>query len=303
MNKGGSSQNTGGCRVTVLMTCYKGDNPLDLRNAITSCLTRQSEAAKVLLVVDGPIPAQLEEVIKELESKWPTLMEVYWKPKNSGLADSLNLGVSKILTPFVARLDADDLAAPDRFMRQLRFLETGDYDIVGGSILEFGSVEPRIRNFPETHLQCFLNMAKRSPLNHPSMLCKVRILQENKYSTNLYRGGKGGVSSTEDLDLWFRLMSRGFRFGNIDQVVTYHRITPSFFLRRGRDKAMMEFQIYNQGIRLLGLPRSHKIFPLIRLLVRLAPTGLKRLAYSLRPRLNLNIDPKILADLNVFEKT
>ena len=301
LNKRRQLMNTGVYETTVLMTCYKRDSPELLFRAISSCFLRQTLAVKVLLIVDGSIEISLKKVIEKCIKLYTAQFEVIWKATNSGLADSLNIGIQHINTKYIARLDADDICAIDRFSIQKDFLTDGGYDIVGGSILEFGIINERIRMFPRSTQDCINSLPKRSPFNHPSIFCKTSILKENKYRTNLFRDGSGGVSSTEDLELWFRLFFKGYKGGNIDKVVTYHRINENFFKRRGSDKAWMEYSIYNSGIKMFSFNPVARIYPALRLVTRLSPMWLKKVSYLLRKNTSSDVSSDLIKDLKMIE--
>ena len=124
---------------TVITSVYKNDNPKFVEVALDSMLVNQSvKPAEIVLVQDGPVPSELSALLNEYETKYPEVMHVIRLEKNGGLGNALKLGVENAKYDLCARMDSDDICLPDRFEKQLAFLETHpECDIVGGQMTEF----------------------------------------------------------------------------------------------------------------------------------------------------------------------
>ena len=80
-------------KYSVLMSTYKKDNPEYLKQAIESMLHQTVPPEQYVIVEDGPLPAELEDVISSYEAKYNSLFTVVRKKENKGLASALNTGI------------------------------------------------------------------------------------------------------------------------------------------------------------------------------------------------------------------
>ena len=126
-------------------------------------------------------------------------------------------------------------------------------------------------------------MAKASPLAHPTVIYRKEIfLNGFCYSESL--------KTSQDIDLWYKIVKAGYNIANIQDVVCFFRVTRDFYSRRSRKKACDEFWIYWNGVLSLHGISWRLIYPVLRLSTRLMPGFLVRLAYSqhIRKLLNAN---------------
>nr|CRH08051.1 Putative GT2 : distantly related to UDP-GalNAc: globotriose b-1,3-N-acetylgalactosaminyltransferase UDP-Gal:globotetraose b-1,3-galactosyltransferase [Candidatus Magnetococcus massalia] len=106
--------------VTFLMAVYNGQAYLE--QALAS-LFSQSMPSFDCLVIDDGSSDDSGQILSAWAAKEPRL-SLQTNPHNIGLTRSLNRGLEVIKTPWVARLDADDIAHPERLERQLAFLDS-----------------------------------------------------------------------------------------------------------------------------------------------------------------------------------
>lgn len=262
--------------ISVLMAVYNGDNPLHLTRAITSITTEQTiKPDQVVLIVDGPIHKSLKQAVIKNNEVHPSL-EVYWRPKNEGLATCLNYGLTFCRGNFIARMDADDISCPSRFEKQIEYLEENpEVGIVGGYIEEFGAdITNRIIKYPLNDLKLKSKMIFRSPFAHPSIMIRKNVLIKYRYNESCIY--------SQDIELWFRMKKQGEVFSNIPEVLLKYRITKNFYKRRSLKKAFGEFKIYVKGIYQTEGLNWRLIIPVFRLLFRLFPSSVSRLIYTHR---------------------
>ena len=152
--------------------------------------------------------------------------------RNGGIVRALNEGLRFILErgyPYVARLDAGDLALPGRFSAQLRFLEERpECALVGGQV-RFVDMEGR-----ETHQEAFPTedgairkaMRGRNVFIHPAVMIRAQALRE----VGFYREG---YPAGEDYELCFRLMRR-YQVANLGEEVIVCQVNPNGISLRNR---------------------------------------------------------------------
>jgi len=135
-----------------------------------------------------------------------------------GLSDALNLGISVSAGKYIARMDSDDIAAPDRLRKQLSYLILNNLDICGTNIEVFGAYK-QIVYFPENDQSIKLQMLFSCPIAHPTILAKSDVFRIYKYNVKM--------TAAEDYDLWVRMTSTGIKFGNCQEVLLKYRIHPN----------------------------------------------------------------------------
>lgn len=215
-------------KYSVLMTVYDRESPKHLEAAILSMLNQTVPPDDFVLVCDGLLNKQLNQVIK----KYADRLNVIRSEIKLGLSNALNLGLRKCKNELVARMDSDDISLPDRCERELKkFEEIPELTIVSGTIQEFfgepsGEGLQKKRVLPEKHEDIVRFSQKRNPFNHPAvMFKKSEVLSIGGYHDDYHR--------FEDYELWIRMMQNGAIGYNIQEIILYMRISYDFYLRRG----------------------------------------------------------------------
>lgn len=220
-------------RFSVCTSVYKNDKPEFVREALDSMLVNQSvKPTEIVLVEDGPVPYELSRMLLEYKDKYGEVMNVIKLEKNGGLGNALKIGVENAKYDIIARMDSDDICLPDRFEKQLAYLEANpECDIVGGQMTEFIDTPDNIvgrREVPLTNDEIYDYMKSRCALNHVAvMFRKESVLKAGNYQDWFWN---------EDYYLWVRMMMAGCRFANIPDVVVNVRSGADQYARRGGKK-------------------------------------------------------------------
>lgn len=215
---------------SVSMCVYGKDNPGFFRDAVQSILEQTVKPTEVVLVVDGPVPEELDTVICEYE-KMPIFRVVRFV-ENQGHGNARRAGLAACTNEQVALMDADDLSVPDRFEKQLALFEKQpELDIVGGMITEFvgtpGNVVAR-RDVPLADQEIKQYMKKRCPMNQVTVMFKKSSVDRV--------GGFIDWYCDEDYYLWLRMTLAGMKFGNVPDVLVNVRVGEEMYQRRGGKK-------------------------------------------------------------------
>lgn len=119
-------------KVTVLMSVYNGER--FLREAIESILAQTMPEFEFIIINDGSTDAT-PKILASYDA--PRLVIIH--QKNAGLAASLNRGLQIAKTELVARMDADDIALPNRLevleVQLEEFERLGKPDVLGGQVV------------------------------------------------------------------------------------------------------------------------------------------------------------------------
>jgi len=212
---------------SVSMCVYAGDNPEYFKLAVDSILNQSVVPDEVVLVVDGPVPKMLDEIISEYESY--EVFHVIRLSENQGHGNARRIALNNCKYELVALMDADDISVPDRFEKQLLiFSENPSLSIVGGHISEFINTPENavgIRKVPQSDEAIKKYMKKRCPMNQMTVMLRKSIVEQ--------AGGYLEWYCDEDYYLWIRLFLKKAIFANIDTVLVNVRVGYDMYKRRG----------------------------------------------------------------------
>ncbi len=211
-------------RLAVLMPVYNAE--LVLREALDSVL-RQTLGDFELLAVDNASTDGSRRVLERAVRLDPRVRILTCA--EPGIVNALNAGLVEVRSEFVARMDADDIAAPERFAVQLRHLranpdlvalgcrclvvdEDGDPLEIRGTLTEHESIEEGLLG------------GRVSYLCHSAMMFR-------SHAVTVVGGYRSDVGVSEDLDLYLRLAEIG-RLGNAPELAMTIRRWPESTTRR-----------------------------------------------------------------------
>ncbi len=212
---------------SVLMAVYGRDKPKLLSRAIGSVISNSLKPNQFIIVVDGPICQKINEILLNAKDSFEFIDLVYL-PKNLGLAQALNEGLSYVRFSWVVRADADDCNHLDRFSVLAREVNADpDIDLIGSSILETDELAIPICYKPTPLLQSDIEsyIKFRNPFNHMSVAFKLDKVVKV--------GGYPNIYLKEDYALWASLIANNARVKNIPDVLVTVSGGESMHARRG----------------------------------------------------------------------
>lgn len=261
---------------SLLLPVYAGDDAEHLRLAFDSSVQAQTLApSEVVIVQDGPVGAELEAVIAEVDRESPVPVVVVRLPENRGLTEALNAGLNEVSYDIVARMDADDVSEPERFERQWELITQG-YDLVGTGMVEFDDnhEETGARRIPPVGAERIREHARtHNPFNHPTMMYRVAAVER--------AGGYEPFGKMEDYWLGVRLIAGGAKVENLaDPLVKYRVGSGAFHRRGGWQEAKTEARLQRAMLRIGFITRAECVRNiLVKGLYRLLPAWVKRLLF------------------------
>ena len=249
-------------KFSVIMSIYKSDQPELVRVALDSLLQQTLLPNEIVIVGDGPVPAELEQVVssfkcqvskirttpnpsfekggdlvpedrkesRETRNQKPKTIVTYLpQEKNGGLGEAMRIAAEAAKYDYLARMDSDDICLPDRFEKQMKcFLEDPELSLVGGMITEFDGDPENIiakRILPLEDAEIKRMMRGRCAVNHVTVIFKKADLMKS--------GNYQPFWKQEDHYLWARMMEHGCKFRNIPDVVVNVRSGKDQIARRG----------------------------------------------------------------------
>lgn len=167
---------------SVLMSVYKNEKSTYLNASLMSIENQTVVPNEIILVEDGPLTKELYEVIDTHRNKFGEGFKVVVLNKNQGLGNALRIGTKCVSTKWIARMDTDDIAVPNRFELQLREVEKNpQLAVIGGQVDEFeGSIDNIVgkRIVPCSQVDIYKFIKWRSPFNHPTVMINKAMLEK-----------------------------------------------------------------------------------------------------------------------------
>lgn len=215
-------------KYSVLMSVYFKENPDFFKKSIESMLNQTLKPDEIVIVKDGQLTKELEDVINHYVILEPEIFTIVALKRNIGLGLALNEGLKKCRNELVARMDTDDISLEERCELQIeQFKKDRGLSIVGTVTNEFYDNPENIitsRVVPTKHKDILKFSRRRSPFNHPTVMYKKS--QVLKY------GGYRDIKRKEDIDLFGRMLSNGCKAMNINRPLLLFRSNKDNFKRR-----------------------------------------------------------------------
>ncbi|SIO93715.1 glycosyltransferase family 2 protein [Vibrio spartinae] len=220
--------------ISVIMSVYNGEK--FLRETIDSILTQSLSDFEFIIINDCSTDNTLE-ILEEYENIDDRIV-ILNNDTNLKLPASLNKGILRAKGKYIARMDADDIALPERFKIQSELLENHhEYDFIGSlvdcfydGIIDDAYAEKEYMekvhfnyisdsgNLAETEYKIRKGTYKTTRLCHSSLFGRTQAFRELLYTEDVF---------AEDWDLYNRALNRGFKITKVPEVLIKYRIVNS----------------------------------------------------------------------------
>lgn len=213
--------------VSVIIPAFN-ESPSMISNAVTSIL-QQTYTNIEVHVFDDSTKKDTRDALDSF-AKYPRVT-IHRSPDRIGFIKSLNLGLEASKGKYIARMDGDDYSHPDRFQKEIDFLEAHPEVMVVGGQMNIMDEKGQIvssRKYPQKGIGFFLYSCIRNPLAHPTIMMRREIVDMGyRYDETL--------RMSEDLDLWLRLMNDGYELANLPDTILDFRVMANFLEKRSSD--------------------------------------------------------------------
>lgn len=199
-------------QVTVLMSVYNGMPYLP--KAINSILNQTYDQLELLVIEDGSTDGSLQY----LQSINDVRLRLEINNENLGMAASLNRGLLLARGAYIARLDADDIALPNRIETQLHFMKNNkEVELCGSFAQVISANEDGLFLWKQAiaPLEIRWKMLFKNPFIHSAVMFRKETVLRNSIK---YKN----LSGTEDYQLWSEILKYGEGI-NLDQVLIQYR--------------------------------------------------------------------------------
>lgn len=198
--------------ISVLMPAFNAEKYI--AEAVNSILTQSFRDFELIILNDGS-DDHTKEILDNIVDDRVACIHL---DKNQGLVNARNNLVSAARGRYIAFLDADDVALPNRLQTQLSFLESGVADVCGGAYDAIyqvtGNRKPSKQRYSDADIKALLTVY--SPLCNPAIMGKAEVFKGHPY--------RYGKDSAEDYSLWVDLALANYRFANVREKLILYRI-------------------------------------------------------------------------------
>lgn len=203
-------------KVSVLMSVYNGSRYLE--ESVESILNQTFTDFEFIIIDDGSTDESLS-ILKHY-SQQDSRIQLITQP-NIGLTKTLNKALALAQGEFIARMDADDISMPERFDRQVEYLENHpncvalgcdvlQIDMDGAPICQMGVL------LAHNEIEAQLLQGRGGVIRHPAVMMRRDALVA-------IAGYRDNFQTAQDLDLYLRLAERG-KLANLPEVLLKYRI-------------------------------------------------------------------------------
>lgn len=204
-------------KISVVMSVYK--EPVDwMRQSIDSILNQTYTDFEFIIINDKPDREENARLLNEYAKK-DNRIKIITNEENIGLTKSLNKGISIAKGEYIARMDADDISLPQRFEKQIVYMESHP-DIVasgtGSFIIDEGNHICDIINASTDPVYIRTTLIFKTAITHPSAMIRnevdgIRIKYDEHFKL------------AQDYALWGFLSQ--YSLGNIREPLIQYRIS------------------------------------------------------------------------------
>ncbi|WP_299455354.1 glycosyltransferase [uncultured Microscilla sp.] len=223
--------------LSVLLPFYNAEKTLV--QAIESILAQTLPNFKLVLVNNASTD-QSRAIAQSFVTKDDRVLLI--DEPQPGIAYALNAGLAHITTPYIARMDADDIALPQRLEKQLSFLEQHPAIHLVSCLVQHQSTELQTKGYQRyvdwintliTPTDISLHRFVESPLAHPSVMFRASAVKR----WGNYRQG----NFPEDYELWLRWLGQGAHMAKVSETLLVWNDTPTRLSRTDARYSPQEF--------------------------------------------------------------
>ncbi len=240
-------------KISVIMGIYNCADTLE--EAIESLMAQTFTNFEIIMCNDASTD-DTYKVAQRLQEKYPGKIVLIQNETNSYLAYSLNHCLKYAKGEYIARMDGDDKCLPDRFEKQVQFLdEHPEYDVVGTYMQHFtggglGDITKAVE-YPDKY-----TIRDHIPFNHATIMMKKSVYDAlGGYTVSPL------TRRSQDREMWFRFFKAGYCGANIPEPLYLMREDLNAFQRRTARVRWNGYLITRNGYKLLGFPWHWRIKP------------------------------------------
>lgn len=234
-------------KVSIIMGIYNCESTLE--EAINSILEQTYNNWELIMCDDGSSD-DTYQIAKKYKEKYGNKIILLKNPHNMGLNYTLNRCLAKATGEYIARMDGDDISLPERFEKEIEYLEAHkDVAIVSTPMIFFDQdgdwgisteiADPQKKDF-----------IRHSPVHchAPCMIRKEAFLDVNGYTVDKR------MLRFEDVNLWYKLYAKGYKGHNLPEPLYKMRDDQNAYHRRSLKSRMNGVYVTYKGFQMFHFP-------------------------------------------------
>lgn len=250
-------------RISVLIGIYNCESTLV--EALDSLYNQTYKDFKIILCDDGSVD-NTYRVAKDYATKHDNIILVK-NEKNMGLNYTLNHCLEYADTEYLARMDGDDISLPNRFEKEIKFLdEHSEYAVVSGPMIYFDDKgDFRIgKGRGEIKKEHFIH---GTPICHAPCMARTEVIKSvGGYTVD------DRLLRVEDYHLWFKVFAEGYKLFSLSEPIYKMRDDRNAKMRRNWKTRCNEAYVKHIGFKMIGLPWYTHFFCLRPILTHFMPS-------------------------------
>ncbi len=202
---------------SVVLANYNGSQ--FLKEAIESVCAQSFRDFEFIVVDDGSTDNS-RAIMDEMAARDSRIVRLYL-PQNGGLPNALNAGIKEAKGKYIVRMDGDDICLPQRFERQVAYMERAENEKVGvcGTFCEVIDTSGKSlgpKRFAENDKDIRRMFWFRNPIQHSTSIIRKKCFEElGGYDTNF--------PQSQDYELWFRFGQK-YELHNLPEILLKYRV-------------------------------------------------------------------------------
>ena len=234
-------------KVSVIMGIYNCEKTLD--EALQSILHQTYTNWEVILCEDGSSDSTYD-IAQKYVNAYPNQFLLLKNEKNMGLNFTLNRCLERASGAYIARMDGDDISLPERFQKQVEFLDRhSEYDIVSTPMIFFDESGEWGRNHLIAEPQ-ITDFVYHAPVHcHAPSMIRVRAFRAVNGYTEDPR-----YLRFEDCNLWYKLYAAGYRGYNLSEPLYKMRDDYAAMKRRRAGDRLRAAYVQYTGFCMVKMP-------------------------------------------------
>lgn len=241
-------------KISVVMPTYNTQISI-LKEAVDSILNQTFSDFEFIIIDDGSAN-DTYEYLKSIPDK---RIKIIKNDTNIGITKSLNIGFRAAKGKYIARMDSDDIAFPDRFEKQYAFMESHpDVFVCGSKAIFFKDMAlPDIKPAEQTKKQYTFIKKTDSRRKESTEIVNCKVEDMESYRVRMIFTNPGPLHPTaffnhekliqyhieyneelvyaQDYDLWMRISSFG-QICTLPEVLLYYRVHSGQISKEHREK-------------------------------------------------------------------
>ena len=210
------------------------NDPKNIESSVKSVIA-QSYSRLEIIIIDDENSLNSKKILSTI-SKFDKRIKIFSTKKNRGVGIARNLGIKKSKGELIAFLDSDDFWKKNKLKKQIVEIKKRKLDICYTNFKAINYNKKFIYKVKSPKQMVYNDLLKGCPICCSSIIIKSYILKKNQFSK---------LKTKEDYELWLRLSKKKFKFGGVNNYLTFYKLRKNSLSSKHINKLINAFKIYN----------------------------------------------------------